>query len=88
MLACCTPCALAKGVCAAPGPQVIWYNSSDEFGPPPRTFAAPASGAYIFRPYSWVGSASPALVQVLEGPVLTEIRQARPLVSRNPTKKP
>ena len=62
---------------------MIWYNSSDELGPPPRIFAAPASGAYIFRPYSVLGMTSPVLIQVLEGPVLTEIRQAR-AAARNP----
>jgi hypothetical protein len=55
---------------------MLWYNSSDKKGPPPSNTEDPASGAYMFRPNGVFQSTSPVVVQVVEGPVLTEIRQA------------
>ena len=63
------------------GPQVIWYNSSDAKGPPPSNSTNPPSGAYMFRPNGVFQSTAPVIMQVVEGPVVTEIRQA----SRNLT---
>ncbi len=54
--------------------NVAWYNSSDAVGPPPGT-NAPPSGAYIFRPYGVFMPTGPAPIEILRGPVLTEIRQ-------------
>ena len=56
--------------------QVIWYNASDAKGPPPSNTSAPPSGAYIFRPNGLFNSTAPVRMQVVEGPILTEIRQA------------
>lgn len=56
--------------------QVIWYNSSDAKGPPPSNTWNPPSGAYMFRPNGVFASRAPVRMQVLQGPVLTEIRQA------------
>jgi len=55
----------------------VWYNSSDEKGPPPSNTSAPASGAYIFRPNGELGSGAPAHVRIVEGPLLTEVHQVR-----------
>ncbi len=55
----------------------MWYNSSDEKGPPPSNTSAPASGAYIFRPNGELGSGAPAHVRIVEGPLLTEVHQVR-----------
>ena len=59
------------------GCQVIWYNSSDAKGPPPSNSTNPPSGAYMFRPNGVFRSTAPVVMQVVEGPVVTEIRQAR-----------
>ena len=48
--------------------QVFWYNSSDGQG-------HEASGAYIFRPNGSIGITAPIPIEIVEGPVLTEIRQ-------------
>ena len=56
--------------------QVIWYNSSDAKGPPPSNTWDPPSGAYMFRPNGLFTSTAPVRMRVVEGPVLTEIRQA------------
>ena len=56
---------------------MVWYNASDEKGPPPSNSSAPASGAYIFRPNGVFASTAPVLIEVVEGPVLTEVRQVR-----------
>ena len=57
--------------------QVIWYNSSDAKGPPPSNSSNPPSGAYMFRPNGLFQTTAPVVMQVVEGPVVTEIRQAR-----------
>lgn len=59
------------------GCQVIWYNSSDAKGPPPSNSTNPPSGAYMFRPNGVFQTTTPVVMQVVEGPVVTEIRQAR-----------
>lgn len=59
------------------GFQVIWYNSSDAKGPPPSNSSNPPSGAYMFRPNGVFQTTTPVCMQVVEGPVVTEIRQAR-----------
>ena len=56
---------------------MIWYNSSDAKGPPPSNSTNPPSGAYMFRPNGVFQSTAPVRMQVVEGPVVTEIRQAR-----------
>ncbi|BDA45668.1 Lysosomal alpha-mannosidase [Coccomyxa sp. Obi] len=48
--------------------EVFWYNSSDGQG-------HEASGAYIFRPDGSIGITAPIPIEIVEGPVLTEIRQ-------------
>ena len=63
--------------CFGAGLQVIWYNASDAKGPAPSNTWDPPSGAYMFRPNGLFTSTAPVRMQVVEGPVLTEIRQAR-----------
>ena len=60
---------------------MIWYNSSDAKGPPPSNTWDPPSGAYMFRPNGLFTTTAPVRMQVVEGPVVTEIRQARRLSS-------
>ncbi len=60
---------------------MIWYNSSDAKGPPPSNTWDPPSGAYMFRPNGLFTSKAPVRMQVVEGPVVTEIRQASSLPS-------
>lgn len=57
--------------------QMAWYNSSDKQGAQPNmtTPQDQASGAYMFRPNGLITSTSPVVVQIVEGPVLTEVRQ-------------
>ncbi|KAK9903926.1 hypothetical protein WJX75_000663 [Coccomyxa subellipsoidea] len=55
--------------------EVMWYNSSDEKGPPPSNTNHEPSGAYIFRPNGAVAGTALVPVTIVEGPVLTEIRQ-------------
>ena len=55
---------------------MVWYNSSDAKGPPPSNSTNPPSGAYMFRPNGVFQSTAPVVMQVVEGPVVTEIRQA------------
>ena len=57
--------------------QMMWYNSSDEKGPPPSNTNHEPSGAYIFRPNGAVAGTALVPVTIVEGPVLTEIRQVR-----------
>ena len=62
--------------------QVIWYNSSDAKGPAPSNTWDPPSGAYMFRPNGLFTTTAPVRMQVMEGPVVTEIRQARTIPSQ------
>lgn len=68
--------------CAGAVLQVIWYNSSDAKGPAPSNTWDPPSGAYMFRPNGLFTSTAPVRMQVVEGPIVTEIRQARNLPSQ------
>ncbi len=61
---------------------MIWYNSSDAKGPPPSNTWDPPSGAYMFRPNGLFTTTAPVRMQVVEGPVVTEIRQASSLLAQ------
>ena len=65
---------VSTGVRANIETTMLWYNASDSMGPPPGTYAPP-SGAYIFRPNGEFVAKWPVFAELVEGPVVTEIRQ-------------
>lgn len=54
----------------------MYYNSSDSYWPRHIADGKPeASGAYIFRPNQEAHQTAVIPIQIVEGPILTEIRQ-------------
>ena len=55
--------------------DMIWYNASDNHGPPPEHLPVSPSGAYIFNTNGFFAPTPPFSLDVLRGHVVTEIRQ-------------